>query len=261
MGRLYAAEMAKVWRTRFPYLGLVASALMALIAKQSLEGMSRSGGITVANYLTASINMSATLIVPIFVTIFSAMLVASESGRGTLRTVLTRPVTRAEFLTAKLLMAETYLLLLMAANLVPALLIARGYPLISPGDEDVLIPGAAGQAGIIATAILLTLLPLAATVCFGFCVSALSSNPATAIGVAVGLLLSIEPVKHIIGLEPWIVSSYYDTAMGIAAEKTDGIYASWAQAKVYWLLGVSAVTAVLFTALGYWSFLRRDLTA
>lgn len=262
IGRLYSAELTKTWRTRFPYLGLLASALMALIARQSIETM--SGEIIAASYLTASINMAATLIIPIFATIFAAMAVASESYRGTLRTVLTRPVTRAEFLTAKLALALTYLVFLFAANLIPALLIAQNYPLFAPGDDPALFPGAVEQGAIYAAAIAITFLPLAATVCFGFAVSALSSNPATAIGVAVGILLSIEPLKHIgnVGLETWFVSSYYATATGTALELTQRISgASWTSTKIFWLYGISALTAAVFLATSYASFLRRDLTA
>jgi ABC-type transport system involved in multi-copper enzyme maturation permease subunit len=264
VGRLLGAEMGKVWRTKFPYLGLAASALMAVVARQSIQEFSQPGSISAPDYLTASVNLSSTIVIPVFGTIFAAMLVASETSRGTLRTILTRAVTRQQFLTGKILSGLVYLLLLFAANIIPALLIARSYPLQAADDRDIAIPGLLEQVRIFSAAIALTLLPQIATVCFGFFVSVISTNVATAIGVALGMLLSIQPIKEFISygdfrLDPWLFSSYYDTAMGIANSKAGGIYELWNQSKTYMLLGTSAVSSALFLGIGYWVFSRRDL--
>ena len=259
--RLYRAEMAKVWRTKFPYLGLLSSALMALIAMQSVESLSKPGGITAAGYFAASINLTTTTIVSLFATIFSAMIVSNEISRRTVRTILTRPITRGEFLTSKLLIALTYLSLLMLMNIIPAVIIAQKYPLVARGDEIVQIPGAASQISLFAIAILLTMLPLAATVCYGFCISTLSDNPATAIGVAVGVMLNLNFVSALIDISPWVVFRYYDISIAIASEKADGITAAWGQSKIYGLVIISLVTAVVTLSVAYWSFLRRDLNA
>jgi ABC-2 type transport system permease protein len=262
---IFRAEMTKVWRTKFPYLGLLASALMALIAKQSIEGLSQPGEITAPSYFAASVNMSTTIAIPLFATIFSAMLVASETSRGTLRMLLTRPITRAEFLTAKLAVGTFYLLLLFAANLAVAAVVARGYPIKAPFDKSIDIPGVGQQVLIFAVALGLSILPQLATVCFGFFVSVLSNNVASAIGVAVGVLLSLQPVKHFIrwgafDLDTWLFSSYYDTAMGIADSKAGGmLFETWRQEKIYLLVLTSVVSAVVLLAISYRSFLRRDL--
>ncbi|MCX7717957.1 MAG: ABC transporter permease [Candidatus Sumerlaeaceae bacterium] len=266
VARLYRSELTKAWRTKLPYVGLVASALMALVARQSVEGLSRPGTITAPSYFAASVNMSTTIIVPIFATIFAAMLVAGETSRGTLRTILVRPVTRREFLTAKLLSGMTYLFLLMLANVVPALVIASGYPAVAYADRGIGLPGPAQQVGIFALALALTLIPQAATVCFGFFISTLAPNVATAIGLAVGLLLSLEPIKQFVRfgafeLETWLFTSYYDTAIGIADSKASGIYEVWGQWKVWMLLGTSLVSSLVFLAVAYRVFARRDLNA
>lgn len=262
--RLFSAEIAKAWRTKFPYLGIAASALMAVVARQSIEQFQSSEVVTGPSYFPAAVNMATTLIIPIFATIFGSMLVASETSRGTLRTVLTRPVSRADFLTSKLLSGIFYLFLLVAANLATAALIASNYPIKSAFDEGIRIPDLAGQIAIFATAILLTLLPLVATVCFGFMVSVLSVSVATAIGVAVGLLMAIQTAKELIrfrnfALSDWLFLSYYDTAMGIASSKVSGIYDEWGQNSVYLLAGTSLASIALFLGVSYWLFLRRDL--
>jgi ABC-2 type transport system permease protein len=237
---------------------------MALVARQSMEGFRSTEPITAPSYFTAAVNMAISLIIPIFITIFAAMLVASESSRGTLRMMLTRPISRWDFLTGKLLAGFAYLLLLYAANIATALLIARGYPLKSSFDRSISIPGLGAQIQFFTIALLLTLLPLLATLCFGFLISVLSVNVATSIGVAVGLLLTIQTLKEFarfgsVDLGDYVFLSYFDTAMGIAQSKSSGIYDVWNQAKVYLMAGTSILTCFFCLAISYWRFLRRDL--
>lgn len=264
--RVFSAEMAKTWRTKFPYLGIGVSALMAVIARQSMEGLQTGGdGITAPGYFTTAVNMNSTFILPIFVTIFAAMLVASETSRGSLRTILTRPVTRVDFLTGKLLTGAVYLLLMFFTNIVTALIIARGYPVRASFDR-VSTPDLPHLVGIFSIALSLTLLPLLAAVSFGFMVSVFSASVATAIGVAVGLLFTVQAVKDLVPLgniEPgnYVFLSYLDTAMGIADSKATGVYEVWDQSKVFLMVGTSVATIIICVALSYRSFLKRDLNA
>lgn len=263
-GRLFLAEMTKVWRTRFPYFGLVASALTAFIARQNALAAA-PGEMTSAAFLSISMNLCSTLVAPIFGVIFAATLVASETSRGTHRMILPRPIRRTAFLNAKLMMGLFYLLLLFLAHLAVAVPLAMRYPLRAAFDEFAPVPGGAEQLGILLVALGLTLLPHITTICFGFLVSVLSSNVATAIGVAVGVLLSLLPVSVFIRigdvqLSDWIFSSHYDTAIGIASEKAQLISgATWQQDKVYLLLTTSGISTLVFLAISYWYFTRRDL--
>jgi ABC-type transport system involved in multi-copper enzyme maturation permease subunit len=266
VSRLYSAEMMKVWRTKFPYLGLAASALMALVAKQSAEDMSQPGGLTGAVYFTTSVNMSTTVIVPVFSVIFGAMLVAGETTRGTLRTLLVRPVSRGDFLTAKLLAGVTYTLLMVLANVATALVIARGYPLRSTFDASVPVPGLREQVGIFTLAMVLTLLPQFATLCFGFFVSVFSANVATAVGVAAGIWLTLQPAKEFIHfggfeLSEWLFLDYYDKAIKIANDKAGGMYELFDQRNIYMLVATSLVAVTVFVGVSYWHFIRRDLNS
>jgi ABC-type transport system involved in multi-copper enzyme maturation permease subunit len=264
VGRLFSAEMTKAWYTKLPYLGVACSALMALIAKQSVESFAQPGEITASSYFSASINLSSTLTTWVFSTIFASMLVASETSRGTFRTLLIRPVSRIEFLSAKLLSGIAYMLLLFATNAGVSLAIARGYPLAGAFDSRIEIPGAAEQIGTYSIALLLSLLPQIAAVCFGFVVSVLSANVGTAVGVSLGLLLSLQTAKQFIRigefeLNRWVFNTYYDEAMRIASIKASGMYEVWLQDKVFFLIGTSLVSAAVFVTIGFWSFLRRDL--
>src|SRR5690349_6426253 len=97
VSRLFLAEMTKVWRTKFPYFGLVAGALVALIAKQIVERNEMADEVTMGGYLSVALNLCSTLVAPIFIVIFASMLVASETSRGTYRMVLPRPIHRSSF--------------------------------------------------------------------------------------------------------------------------------------------------------------------
>ncbi len=264
VARLFVSEMTKVWRTKFPYLGLAASALMAFVAMQSVNDVGQPGSLTGAVYFTTSVNMATTLVVPVFTIIFGAMLVAGETTRGTLRTLLVRPVTRGDLLTAKLLTGVFYLLLLFAANVGTALVVGRNLPLKSPFDGNVPVPGLGEQVGVFAWALVLSLLPQLATLCFAFFVSVFSANVATAVGVAAGVWLTVQPAKEFVRfggfeLSEWLFQSYYDEAIKIANNKAGGMYELWAQPDIYMLVGTSVVTGAALIAFSYWSFLRRDL--
>lgn len=264
-GRLFRAEMTKVWRTKFPYFGLLASGLAALIAKQTATSAANPEEMTAAAYLALSLNLCSTLVAPIFIVVFAAMLVASETSRGTHRMVLPRPIRRSQFLTSKLLTGLSYMGLLFLAHLAVAIPLALQYPLKSAYDEHVPIPGGGTQTLIFSAAIAFTLLAHTATVCFGFLISVLSTNVGTAIGVAVGVLLSLLPVSVFVRfgdfrLGDWLFSSYFDTAIGIANDKAQLIAgATWSQEKVWMLLGTSTVSCVAFLVVSYWYFTRRDL--
>ena len=256
--------MTKIWRTRFPYLGLAASALTALVAYQSVRRFAAPGELTFSAYLVTSINICSTAIIPIFSTVFAATLIAGETSRGTLRSILPRPIRRSQFLNAKLLAGFLYLLLLFAANLAVSIPIAMQFPAHPALDELAQLPSAGLQVGIFALGFLLTLIPHLATVCFGFMVSVLSRSLVTSIGVAVGIILSLMPLQVLIhfgsfDLEQWLFTNYYDAGMKIVANKTSAIYDTWAQESVYRLLGTGVVSAVVFLAISYWIFLRRDI--
>lgn len=265
VARLFSTEMTKTWRTKFPYLGIAASALMALVAQKQIEAFSRASRPTFAEYLSTSINLSSTWIIPIFSTIFASMIVAAETSRGTLRTILVRPVSRADFLTAKLLMAIFYLLVLFAANLAVALIIGKNLPWQAIGeDRPDLLPGGGAQIALFAIAVGLSLLPQIATVVYGVFVSVMSVNVATAIGFALGLLFTLQIAKEKVRfgdfeLDQWIFSSYYDTAVGIATGKAQGVYEAWNDTKVYFLVGTSVLTALVLAGIAYARFTRRDL--
>ncbi|MCX7626700.1 MAG: ABC transporter permease [Candidatus Sumerlaeaceae bacterium] len=262
--RLFICEMVKVWRTKLPYIGLACSALMALVAKQSVESFAQPGEVTSFTYFISSIILSATLTTPIFATVYAALSIASETSGGTLRTILVRPVTRTHFLVAKAFSSVFYLVLLFVANAVVAAFIAQGYPTRTSFDAMIESPPFLVQMALCFMGILLSLLPQLATIAFAFLVSVLASSGGSAVGIALGLLLTVTAAKQFISIggyeiRQFVFSTYYDQPMKIALAKIGGMYETWFQESTYYMLGTSLTAIVVCLAVGFYVFLRRDL--
>jgi len=261
--RLISAEIMKAVRLKLPWMGLAFSGLMAFVARHTVERMAAPGELSTRVYLTADLNLLSTSIIPIFSTVFAATLIASETSRGTLRMLLPRPIWRSTLLHAKLATGLGYLALMFVVNLAVALPLALSYPLRNTFDEGLPLPGPAGQIGILAIVLGLTYLPHAATVCFAFLVSIISRSVATAIGVAVGVVLCLYPIQivHIgsVNIGDFMFSSYYDDAIGIGDNIAGGFAESWNQESIRMLVLTSVVSAAVFLVCGYLVFTRRDL--
>lgn len=264
--RLFTCEMAKVWRTKLPYIGLACSALMALVAKQSVESFAQPGEVTSFTYFISSLILSSTLTTPIFATVYAALSVASETSGGTLRTILVRPVTRTHFLVAKNLSSVSYLILLFTANAVVAAVMAQGYPSRSSFDTMIESPPFLTQLALCVTGILLALIPQLATISFAFMVSVLAGSAGSAVGIALGLLLTVTAAKQFISIggyeiRQFVFSTYYDQPMKIALAKIGGMYETWLQESTYYMLATSLTATLVFLSIGFFLFLRRDLNA
>ncbi len=262
--RLISAELMKAVRLKLPWMGLAFSAIIAVLAKQTVERMATPGELSSRVYLSYNLNLASTAIIPIFSTVFAATLLASETSRGSLRMILPHPIRRSQFLHAKLITGLLYLLLMFLANLAVALPIAAGYPLTTKFDEGMDLPGLGGQLWIFAIAFGLTYIPHAATVCFALLVSVLSRSVATAIGVAVGLIFCLLPIQVFVrfgdvDLGDYIFSSYYDKAIGIGNSIAIGIPESWNQENMHLLLATSLLSSAVFLGTAYWVFIRRDM--
>ncbi len=258
--RLISAEFTKAVRLKLPWMGLALSALTAFMAKHTVERLGAPGELSSRVYLTFNLNLVSTSIIPIFSTVFASTLIASETSRGSLRMLLPRPIYRSHFLHAKLITGLIYLVLMFAANLIVALPIAASYPLTNSFDEGLDLPPASGQLAIFGIALGLTYLPHAATVCFALLVSVLSRSVATAIGVAVGLVMFMYTAQALVrNVDDYVFSSYYDDAIGIGNSIASGIPESWNQDNMHLLLITSLASSVAFLGIAYGVFTRRDL--
>jgi ABC-type transport system involved in multi-copper enzyme maturation permease subunit len=274
MGAFRAAlrnEFSKFARQKFPYFGLGVVVLLAVFWTPNISLMT-GPNVDLNGYLVVikGLISAVTLPIPIFACIMASLIVASETAGGTYRNVLSRPVSRFEFLTAKVLFSLAYAFALMAIFVLVAVpMTLRTYSFGPITDFGEVLYSKWRMIGIFSLACLLTFIPLAGVVCFGIMISTLAKSLSSAIGIAVVILIALEPLKQMIRIGDWqlkdyVVTSYQDTALTVADSAAIGVDYLWFPGG-FWHsqlgmgLAVSLATAAVCLALSYFVFLRRDL--
>ena len=139
--RLLLAEGRKLSRMKLPYLGLAAFVLMAVLWPQTLGYYTDTATPFTGYEFAANAMISiSSLLAPIFIAIFAATLIATETASGTIRQVLCRPVSRLSFLTAKCLAGFIYAAVMIALG--AAVIAVVGAVAIGCGTERDLMLGA-----------------------------------------------------------------------------------------------------------------------
>ncbi len=160
--------------------------------------------------------------------LFNANLLSSELASGAIRAVLVRPIRRAEYVVAKLLLGMSYMLFLVVITVVLSwgLLYALGDRTgVSFGGvtlyshEDLLQSYMLGMAAGLA--------PLAALCAWGLFVSSATRNPAGAIGIAVGGWLLIDAIKYPLGVDAYVFTSYLELALQPYRDQIEGGHGAW----------------------------------
>jgi len=262
---LYRNELAKHFRQRFLYVALILIGLIAVIWTRNADLIAPVSGINGHTALVLGI-IGVTSLIALLSLIFSAMLVAGETSGGTFRMILPRPITRAEFLSAKILMGVTFSVLLIVFYIFVSLVSSIGIYSFGPIIEDQEVVMTTGViAGQLALALLFTLLPLMAAVSYGIFMSVLSRSLATAIGASIGILLALDIIKHIfrVGdfmIKPYIFTTYFDEFLKIAQDYAQGLEVVWFDPDPEAIaIIVPIMTVAILTSLSFIIFLRRDL--
>ncbi|MBN2490660.1 MAG: ABC transporter permease [Planctomycetes bacterium] len=211
------AEMTKLWRQRLPWVGLGLAVGVAVLAAwmnaevvpelRGAAAVPRNAFRFFAIGLRYGIAMGG-----FFLVLVAGLMVAAETGQGTLKMVLVRPVKRTEVFLAKVLTVFQYALVLLLAVSLSAALVAGACPgsdfgaVIDPEYADPLHPyiysDAAEMWGHLLRAVALLVLPLAAAAVVGLTVSVLVENPGVASGTAVVAFLGLEIVKVFLERRP-----------------------------------------------------------
>jgi ABC-type transport system involved in multi-copper enzyme maturation permease subunit len=273
-GTFWAAlhnEFSKFARQKFPYLGMVAVILLAIFWVRGIRQIASPGTEMNAFSLIVKGAISAvTSFIPLFAVIFASVLVASETDSGTYRNILSRPIRRTTFLTAKILFAFSYVFLLVVLYIVVAVPVTLSQYSFGPiTDHGEVIYSLPRIVRVCAIAFLLTLIPLFAIVSYGILVSTAAKSLTSALGIGVGLLVAIEPLKHLIrwgnwNLSTYILTTYLDTALNIADQAASGFDYEWLPRGLWasdlsWGLMLSLGGIGIFLGASYAIFLRRDL--
>ena len=110
-------EVAKAVRRKLPYFGILTEGILCVIIYFVSGQMSLTATANAWGYVGFSMQLVSTDIGPIFVIMFAAMLVAEETGAGTIRAALAAPVYRWELYLAKAVTGLLYMVVLSTAAL------------------------------------------------------------------------------------------------------------------------------------------------
>ena len=261
----YRWELRKLVSQKRTYLGLGAVTAVPLIFVTALALQSGSpNDVAFGRYVRESglaiplvlLLFSSVWLFPLVTALVAGDIIAAEDHNGTLKTILTRSLDRGQIFVGKLLAAATYAalaLVLMGSVAVVVGSLKSGFNgLISLSGTHV----AAGHAlGLVAASFAVYMIPVAAVVCVGLLLSALTRNSAAAV---VGTLM-ISLIMQLLGvitaldfLRPYLLSEQFNAWQGLLREPID-----WAPVvRAAW---VSAAYALPALAVAFTAFLRRDV--
>lgn len=265
--KLIINEIIKHSRSKISYLGIICVMLSSLVMVKSIAFTSSEMQITGFSFLITAMLGVCTSILPLFVTIFSSIIVANEATHGTLRVILTQPIRRIEFLISKWIMSSMYMILLLIITFLIILLYAQfQYDFSDVIEEDLVVYSKGEMIVALLKSFTFLLFPLMATVTYGFFISVISKNVAVAVGGAVGTLFTIEPIKHLLkfnhfNLTNYIFTSYLDLPLVMSSDMASGVGNPWKSdlTDINRLVIVSLSYIIICWILSLIIFLKRDL--
>jgi len=271
-------ELTKLRRSRRPLLALAACIIFLVLMllgfylyaqkqtsgqaefRYTVENESYFNGLTFTLY---AFFFAVQLVLPIFVATEGGAQLAGETGAGTLRMLLVRPVSKSRIFLVKGLTAALYAGLL--CGLFLALCLGVGLVAVGWGDLD-LYPGLLQMTEVhqhldqrtalvrFALAWPAATLSLVASLAFGLMLSAFTRSPVNAAATAISLYL----VMHVIAsvhffeaLRPFLYTSFVDYWRGLFQEQVDWLALARDTAKL------GAFTC-LFLAAAHWRFRTRE---
>jgi ABC-type transport system involved in multi-copper enzyme maturation permease subunit len=252
-------EITKAVRRNLTYFSLLVASLICVVA-YFLAGQSGAAPAASAwNYVGFSMQMVFSDIGPICILAFTSMLVAEETGTGTIRSALAAPVYRWEFYLAKAVMGLLYMIVLsvviLACSAAFALIHCR-FGAVSDSYGTVFSQRQMLAAFLLACG--LSWIPLSALVMFGLFISTLVRNPGAAVAASISLLIVINLTKHLTGLDPYIFTRYIDFSWLALQQIGQGIEFQW-QPEVWRMIILSGLSTAISFIAGLILFVRRDL--
>ncbi len=253
----YRIELIKAFRSKFSYIGPVLVVLLVLLSP--LLNPLTGGGENAYRFIAFATPTALNLLGLFLVLSFCASLVSGETGTGSIRLLLTRPLLRHEFIVAKLLIGLTYAFTLSLLVAVVAWGIGITFGSISGieyGGEMLFTGGAMLRAYLLGFA--LNLAPQFAFVSYAVMVSTFMKSNAASVVTAIGIWLVLDAVKYPLGIAPVLFASYVDTPWECFRNQCDGLTAEWGE-SVYWCLGTSLIAAAIFSTAAIVALQRRNL--
>lgn len=264
---VYRWELFKLRHQKRTYLGLGMAVLVPVlfvVAVALRRHHERGGGFAFSDYVDKSglaiplviLLFGAIWLFPLIAALVAGDIFASEDHNGTLKTIFTRSLERWQVFVGKALVAVTYAVVAIAlcgtVAVIAGSLQSGFHPLQSLSGTIVSAPRA---LGLVYVSLLIYLIPIAAIVCIGLLLSAVTHNSAAAV---VGTLM-ISLVFQLLGilpglqfLQPYLLSTQFNAWQGLLRTPID-----WAPiVRAAWVCAIYGGTA--FCA-AFIVFIRRDV--
>ena len=263
--RLLVNEIIKAARQKVTYLGIFFALLPPVLWTKVVRAFGEEENLNGFLFIATAIQASVTGIIPVFLILFSSILVAGEATTGTMRLILSRPVSRFQFLMAKMITALGYVALLLGLSFAISFLIGwLKYGFSIPEDVASLGVGATALWWYMCVSLFFSFIPLAGVAIYGFSISVLTRNVGTAVAFSVGIFIGIQSVKHLItfgdySLNDFWFASYTEVAFARMIDIIGGYSIAFLSDKIYISVGLTVITSVMMMMTAFVVFQRRDL--
>ncbi|MGH2857882.1 MAG: ABC transporter permease [Solirubrobacteraceae bacterium] len=259
-------ELLKLRHQKRTYLGLGASFIVPILFVVAIRVQHHSGhgDFAFAGYLDRSglavplviLLFGAVWLFPLITALVAGDIFASEDHNGTLKTIFTRSLERWQLFAGKALAAAIYavaaILLDGTVAVVAGSLVSGFHPLQSLSGTIVSAPRA---LELVYVSLAIYLVPIAAIVCIGLLLSAVTRNSAAAVVGTLMVSLLIQLIGILPGLsgtQPYLLSTQFNAWQGLLRTPID-----WA--PVLRALWVCALYGIPSLAAAFVVFVRRDV--
>lgn len=277
MLRLIQTELFKIWRRPRSYIGFVAIGIITII----IEGALKLDGETYLSFITQQVdqsfelqgkilngNLAAFVILqsliiqmPLLIALVTGDMVSGETASGTLRLILTRPVSRLNLVMSKFIAGSIYAFALIAW--LGILSIGMGYLLF--GTDDLIVLNSdhiaiISKHGILIKFVLamgIAFVSLSVVSALSIMISCFADNSIVPIvaGMTIIFLFTIIGTMEIPLFDyvrPWLFTTHMISWRGLFADPVqyDAIFRS---------LGIMVLHIVVFLSIGMYHFKNKDI--
>jgi ABC-2 type transport system permease protein len=263
---VYRWELFKLRRQKRTYLGLGAAVLVPILFVLAIHFRHRHGGgdFVFSNYLDKSglavplviLLFGAVWMFPLITALVAGDIFASEDHNGTLKTIFTRSLERWQIFGGKALATATYAvtaIFLCGTVAVIAGSVQSGFNSLQSLSGTIV--SAPKALELVYVSLLVYMIPIAAIVCIGLLLSAVTRNSAAAVvgTLMVSLLIQLIGIlPGLSGLQPYLLSTQFNAWQGLLRTPID-----WTPIiRAVWVCSLYAVPALVAAFL---VFMRRDV--
>jgi ABC-type transport system involved in multi-copper enzyme maturation permease subunit len=251
-------ELVKAARRKLPWFGFFCGVLLCGIV-YAMSGALTSATANGWTYVAFSMQLVFSDVGPVFIVVFSAMLLSEETGTGTMRALLGAPVYRWELYIAKAITGLIHALLFSIISLLCSIALARWHHHFGAvGDTYGVVYGRGLLVRESLFAYGLSLIPLFTLVMYGLLLSTIVRTPGAAVSAAVSTLFIIDFTKHLAGLDAYIFTRYFDYPWMTLQLISQGMEYQWVP-EVWKMIGLCGVSAAVMFLAGLITFVREDL--